>query len=287
METISSFRRRCAVEKLYFDHIKGVWQFLTPERKAYFNQFTREYEIVRRSEGRGSSTAEFYRALPFRDLSERFRDSWRIRAISFRVLLKTVVPNIEEQRGPFLRILDLGAGNCWLSKRLAEKGHGVAAVDLITNTEDGLGAHVHYQQVFTPVQADFDHLPFGDDQFDLAIFNSAFHYSTNYEKTLQEACRVLGSSGRVVIMDSPLYHHSPSGQQMLQEREACFRQKYGFPSNALPSENFLTYRRLDELTITGLKWQLHRPFYGWRWALKPWKARLLGHREPAQFGVIV
>ena len=39
-----------------------------------------------------------------------------------------------------LRILDLGAGNGWMSYRLALQGHLPIAVDLLTNDRDGLGA---------------------------------------------------------------------------------------------------------------------------------------------------
>ena len=66
----------------------------------------------------------------------------------------------EERLARPLRLLDLGAGNGWLSYHLARRGHEAAAVDLTVNDFDGLGAHVHFDAPFTPVQAEFDHLPF-------------------------------------------------------------------------------------------------------------------------------
>ena len=288
LESVSPSRLRCAEEYLYFNHIAGIWRFLMPERESYFSRFIREYETVRRAEGRGSANSDFYRALPYRDLSGKFRDHWHIRARSFQTLMDTVITKVEKEQGPVLKILDLGAGNCWFSNQFAERGHLVAAVDLLTNGEDGLGAFAHYQETFTVVQADFDYLPFAEHQFHLAIFNAAFHYSTDYQKTLKEVSRVMLEGGQVVVMDSPLYRDPLSGEQMVKERESGFQEKYGFPSNALPSENFLTYRRLEDLTrSTGLRWQLHQPSYGWRWALRPWKARLLRHREPARFLLMV
>ena len=144
----------------------------------------------------------------------------------------------EEGRAP--RVLDLGAGNGWLSYRLATRGHESVAVDLLTNKADGLGAQLHYPTAFTSVQAEFDHLPFDSDQFGLVIFNASFHYATNYELTLSEALRVLELGGQVAIMGSPVYRSGISGKEMVREREVAFRGEYGFASNSLPNENFLT-----------------------------------------------
>jgi HemK-related putative methylase len=105
---------------------------------------------------------------------------------------------------------------------------------------------------------------------------------------LAEALRVLQPEGTVAIVDSPVYHDASSGAQMVRERETQFQKKYGFASNSIPSENYLTYDRLEELARKlGLRWQRIEPFYGWRWALRPWRARLRGHREPARFMVIL
>ncbi|MDI3339978.1 MAG: methyltransferase domain-containing protein [Sphaerobacter sp.] len=278
---------RCPAEGDTFAAEGGIWRFLLPERAPSFTQFLAEYTAVRRAEGRGHDLPSYYRALPFDDLSGRFRDDWRIRAVSYQAFVERILAPLEARRGLGLRILDLGAGNGWLSYRLARRGHAVAAVDLLTDRYDGLGAYVHYDAVFTPVQAEFDRLPFADGQADLVIFNASLHYSADYAATLREALRALRPDGQLVILDSPIYRDARSGEQMLREREAAFTQRFGFPSNSLPSEGFLTYDRLDALAATlGVRWRLHAPWYGWRWALRPWRARLRGHREPARFLVI-
>jgi hypothetical protein len=75
---------------------------------------------------------------------------------------------------------------------------------------------------------------------------------------------------------------------MVQEREADFRRRYGFPSNAIAAENYLTYERLTSLAQTlNIHWQLHWPIPRWRWTLRRWRARLRRHREPAQFPLII
>jgi hypothetical protein len=110
----------------------------------------------------------------------------------------------------------------------------------------------------------------------------------NYKTTLNESLRALKNSGLLVILDSPVYHDPKSGQEMVREREAQFTKQYGFASDNLQSENYLTYARLDDLARElGLTWKLITPFYNLRWMLRPLLAKLLHRREPAKFHVIV
>jgi SAM-dependent methyltransferase len=217
--------------------VDGIWRCLPEERASYFDQFVREYETIRRHEGRASHKAEFYEALPFEDLSGRYAADWHIRTVSFKALLERVVKPLEARMQRQLVVLDLGAGNGWLSNRMAQRGHTVAAIDLLTNPTDGLGAHRHYRAIFTPIQAEFDRLPLAPRQADLIVFNGSLHYSTNFEATLDEALRVLRPDGVLVILDSPIYRDPASGRAMVREREAHFAREVGFPSNALPMEN--------------------------------------------------
>jgi SAM-dependent methyltransferase len=153
---------------------------------------------------------------------------------------------------------------------------------------DGLAALRQYNSAILAVQAEFDHLPFMDDEFDLAIFNASLHYASDYATTLGETLRVLTPAGRLAIIDSPLYHQADSGQAMVSERQERFKQLYGFPSNALPSQDFLTPAQLEKLSHDlDLSWQTIWPFFGLGWLLRPWPARLRGRREPASFPVLV
>ena len=222
--------KRCTGCQASYPCVEGIWRCLPPHRNRHFAQFICEYTKVRRAEGRGSNDSTFYRSLPLQDLSGRHSEDWRIRSISYQKLVDRILSQDgrEEETAP--RVLDLGAGNGWLSYRLAARGHQTVAVDLLTNESDGLGAQLHYPAAFTSVQAEFDHLPFDSDQFGLAIFNASFHYATDYELTLSEALRVLESGGRVAIMDSPVYRSGSSGEEMVREREAAFRGEYGFAS---------------------------------------------------------
>ncbi len=187
-----------------------------------------------------------------------------------------------------LHILDLGAGNGWLSYRLALAGHALAAVDLMSNRRDGLGAHVHYDIAFTLVQAEYGRLPFAAGGFDLVIYNASLHYATDYQATLAEGLKALSPGGRLVIMDSPLYRDCSSGDAMVRERAERFRRRYGFRQEAVSPEGYLTFDQLERLAADlGLGWSFIEPSYGWRWTLRSWLGRLRAGREPATFLVIV
>jgi SAM-dependent methyltransferase len=251
-------------------------------------QFAHEYRTVRRAEGWGSHDGAYYRALPYHDLTGRFPGIWRIRARSYDTLVRQVIEPLEYSLGANLELLDLGAGCGWLAHRLSLRGHRVAAIDLLDDPLDGLGATRHYATDLRPVLAEFDHLPLGAGLVDAVVFNASFHYSTDYAATLREALRVLRPRGTLVILDSPMYSDPTSGQRMVQERQARFLAAYGFASDALPSEHFLTPARLASLASSlGLIWQVHQPGLDWRSALGRAVGGIRARREPARFPVIV
>lgn len=311
VEWISAEAVHCPVDGLTFGCEAGIWRFLPPERAVALAQFRQEYETVRRREGRGSDDAAFYRALPFvaengtqinaddadfssrscgvtQDKPLRVSAAWVERARSFMVLVERVFEPLETSLKRPLKILDLGAGNGWLSNRLAARGHLLAAVDLGVNDWDGLGAHHHYKTDFICLQAEFDHLPLAESQVDLVIFNASFHYSVNFTVTLSEVLRVLRPKAQVVVMDTAVYQHPASGQHMVAEREAAFLQQYGFASNSLSSENFLTYGRIQALgAAANIDWQLIWTIPAWRRLARWLKVRLRRQREPAKFPLLV
>ena len=278
----------CGVCRFILRNHAGVWRALAPDREPHFRQFVHEYQQVRAREGRGSSSPDYYLSLPNADLTGRNTWQWSVRAVSFRYLLRTILPGIENRFARPLDILDIGAGNGWLSYRLARRGHVPVAVDLLDNDEDGLGAAQHYYSslgwLFPRFQAEMDHLPFADGQFDLAVFNASFHYSEDYCTTLREAVRCLRPRGRLLIIDSPFYRREESGRKMVAERKQQFTRNFGFPSDGIASREFLTAAALNEVSCgLRLRWKIFKPWYGWKWALRPLKAGLLRRREPSKF----
>jgi SAM-dependent methyltransferase len=279
--------RRCSFE---LQEKEGIWNALLPERQAYYARFIRAYEIVRAKEGWGSDSAAFYLALPHRDLTKRNPWVWKIRSRSFRYIEHKILPDLERRSRCPLVILDLGAGNGWLSYRLRLRGHFPIAVDLLTNELDGLGAASHYSEklpkLFPRFRAELDRLPFGDACCDCVIFNASFHYSEDYLRTVGEAVRCLRPGGTILIADSPWYSKEEFGQRMVQERLKDFKERLGLLSTGLTSLDYLLDDRLSALTAQlGIRWTVHSPWYGFRWAMRPWVARLKGKREPAEFRI--
>lgn len=276
-----------------FFHLRcelGIWKALLPERQTYFARFMQDYEFIRAAEGRGSARAEYYLDLPFLDTSGRNAAQWAIRAQTFRYIEQRLIPAIIARYQRRLRILDLGAGNGWMSYRLALQGHALTAVDLQTNDRDGLGAAIHYRKrlttLFPRFQAELNNLPFASGQFDLVIFNASFHYAENYEDTLAEAVRCARVGGTVMIADTPWYRKEDSGRQMVEERKAAFTARYGMPSDEIASLEYLTDQRLQKMEDRfAIQWQVHTPYYGIRWSLRPLLAKLRGKREPSRFRI--
>ena len=262
----------------------GIAHALPPESIAHHARFMADYERIRESEGRGSESQDFYLDLPYRDTSGRNRGQWQMRTRSHDYLVRHLL----DGNDPGGRILDLGAGNGWMSYRLALAGYRPCAVDLLTNDQDGLGAARHYRtrlpRPFPRFQAEIRRLPFADEQFDAAVFNASFHYAEDYEASLRETLRCVKPGGLVIISDTPWYASEESGRKMLAERRAAFLQSHGIAADAVTAIGYLTDERLrrmeDALTI---HWDVHRPWYGLRWAMRPLMAKLRGRREPSKF----
>ena len=261
--------------------IGGIVHAIAPQRRPYFEKFLCDYMKIRRAEGRGSNDPACYRALPFEDLSGRNVEQWRMRATTYRYLESRLLPESP------IDILDLGAGNGWLSNRLAQRGHRPVAVDIFTDALDGLGAARHYGISFPLVEAEFDRLPFVGRQFDWAVFNCSLHYSVDYRHTLEEMLRCLRPQGQIVILDSPIYRRREHGERMREERHQQFEKMYGFRSDSIPSVEFLWDDLLQQLACDlRIEWRVHRPWYGLRWHLRAWKAALKRQRPPSRFQIL-
>ncbi len=278
----------CLQCDLQLNRSEGIVYALPPERSAHYAGFVKNYEQIRTAEGRGSEGDEFYLGLPYKDASGRNSDQWRIRACSYDYLVKNVL-RLALQDGS-RRVLDLGAGNCWMSFRLALAGYSPVAVDLLTNRRDGLGAGEHYRshlaRLFPRFQAELARLPFQSDQFDAAVFNASFHYAEEDEATLREALRCVRRGGSVIVCDTPWYSSDENGRKMVSERRAAFLQHYGTGSDSLDSLEYLTDERLRLLEERlSIQWTIYSPSYGWKWTLRPIMARLRRRREPSRFRI--
>lgn len=280
---------RCPFCGLEMRTRRGIVHALSPDRASHFAQFVSDYERIREAEGRGSASDDFYLNLPFKDISGANQEHWKIRACTFEHLMDRV---FSQSSAHGWKVLDLGAGNGWLSYRLALKGLQPVAVDLLTNDFDGLGAATHFRTrisaLFPRFQAELGCLPFQDNQFDAAVFNASFHYSEDFSRSLEEALRCVKPGGLVVIADTPWYSRDESGQAMLKERREMFLRRYGTASDSINCLEYLTDQRLRDLSERfSIEWKILYPRYGWRWALRPLQAKARGRREPSRFRIYI
>ncbi len=271
----------CQLSGHRFNYDEGIWRFLPLAREVEFREFLNIYKTVRAREGWGAPSPEYYRSLPRVPNHDPQRGIWHIRERSFRRLVELI------GKATHLKILDVGAGNAWLSNQLARRGHTVAALDLSDDVRDGLGARMNYNTYFECYQAEFDRLPFCDGQFDLTTFGAALHYSAAPEVSLREAKRISAEGGRIVVFDSPFYSNETSGLAMIAARDAAFAREYGFKRQTM-NTGFFTEGTLQraaanaglELKVwyadNNLGRRLRRAWTQWRTG-----------REPARFPLMV
>jgi hypothetical protein len=113
-------------------------------------------------------------------------------------------------------------------------------------------------------------------------------YSTDYRRTLLETRRCLRPGGWFAIVDSPVYRHPEHGERMRSERHRQFQSQYGFASDALESIEYFDEEMLAQLARDlAIAWTIHRPWYGWQWMMRPFKARWNGKRPPSRFWILV
>jgi SAM-dependent methyltransferase len=257
-------------------------------------RWARAYARLRRTEGRGAGgDAELF-ALPWVTAGP-LAAQWRIRARTFDTFLRRVVAPLERERGQALRVLDLGAGNGWLSARLAERGHRCVAADLRVDDVDGLAAAAPFARrlprMFGRVAASFDALPVRARRFDLVVFDASLHLAEDLGRVLSEAARAAAPGGVVAVLDSPFYAHAASGEAMRVEKRRETAARFSDVAEdllALSPVEFLTKERLaDAAAPAGLAFHRRRVLYPAAYEARGVVARLKGTRTPSRFDLWV
>jgi len=266
-----------------FERRNGLYRFLTESRLTAAEPVIRQYRVVREREGYRVSRPEYYQMLPSVPPDDPHAPEWRLRRESFERLHRRILPSVGPEP---IRVLDVGAGNGWLSHRLASLGHQVVAVDRLDDELDGLGAWRHYATRFVPVQADFDALPFAPGQFNLVVFNGSLHYSPNVAASLARAHRMLAPGGALAVMDSPMFRREAEGHAMVADKLRRFKTEYGLTEVVHPNVGFLTFAALAEAAVSlGLRGRFRRSRGPLMWRARRELAWIRLRRAPAAFGV--
>ena len=255
-------------------------------------EFATAYSLHRQAEGRELSDDELLR-LPWLTTGPQAAQ-WAVRARTYEAFVDRLLEPMSQQASRPLTVLDLGAGNGWLSYRVAGRGHQAIALDIRGDSIEGLGTAEVFQNrcpgKIECVVASFDAVPLPDDLVDIAVFNASLHYATDLDKVLGEAARVTRPGGRIAILDSPFYPNEDDGLAMLAEKRQLAAATFGEHAaslTALPFIEFLTRDRLAASAGLGLAWARHRVSYPPRHELRPLIARMRGRRRPSRFDLWV
>ena len=202
------------------------------------NKFVEDYRRVRLAEGYASTDPAFARRLPFRDTTGRNAAAWRLRALHYLLVRGglALAPGVR-------RVLDVGAGNGWLARRLAGS-FAVTALD-VDASDTGLAA-LDDRRV-ARVRGDLQALPLTAGSFDAVVVAAALHYAVDQVGALAELARVLRPRGVIVIADSPVYANAAA-------RDAAWSRSRDYYAAAGAAHLADRYRGLvrDELARAGL-----------------------------------
>jgi hypothetical protein len=89
------------------------------------------------------------------------------------------------------------------------------------------------------------------------------------------------------VLDSPVYRLREHGERMRRERHEQFLAQYGTQSDHIASIEYLDLATIAALARDiGIAWQIHKPWYGLAWHLRPAIARLMGQRPPSRFWIL-
>ena len=252
-------------------------------------RFREAYAAQRAAEGRRLDPNRL-RTLPYLADGQVARQ-WAVRARTYEAFVKRVLlPEMKKHERP-VRLLDLGAGNGWLSHRAALAGCEAVALDIRDDDVDGLGAAAAFLgesgMRLERVVASFEMLPLSAEGFDVVVFNAALHYATDLGLVLREARRVTRPGGRMVVLDSPFYEREEHGHAMVAEKQCTAAAQFGERAQVLLSQPFIEFLTRDMLREAssglGLVWRRHRVRYPLWYEYRGLSARLHGRRPPSRF----
>jgi ubiquinone/menaquinone biosynthesis C-methylase UbiE len=248
----------------------GIIDLLTDNDAAAIRPFLEAYERVRLDEQWGGDDLD----LPFHP--KRHQHIWDIRQRTFKAFQSVLS---DSPRG---LALDIGAGNCWLTRYLDRWGFDAIALDVNTSPIDGLRAgqkFIDEGSVFLRVRGSMERLPFDSGRIRLVAANASFHYASDFRAALSEFERVLTPGGIVAIIDSPVYESPADGDHMVSQRVDQFRRKYGIAESLARQSSYVTYQQLQALASSlALEVRVHHVWPGLRRKWQEFRGTLVGRR---------
>lgn len=104
----------------------------------------------------------------------------------------------KEARGK--SVLDVGCGIGWISMKYAEVGANLVSFDVSSNSLRLARLQLANRRCkFQSLVANAEHMPFGDNQFDLVVCGGVLHHVPDMDAAIREIYRVLKPGGEALI----------------------------------------------------------------------------------------
>lgn len=139
-----------------------------------------------------------------------------------KLAIKKCICHIKEIRLPVIesilhriningRILEIGAGTCWLAAHLS-KQKNIEKISAVDNDEEKLSLAKSFfinefagkPEKIKLVHSDFHRLPFENGSFNYIVCDAALHHSGDLSLLLKELCRVLKKDGKIIAIREPI-----------------------------------------------------------------------------------
>ncbi|MGZ3765304.1 MAG: class I SAM-dependent methyltransferase [Mucilaginibacter sp.] len=180
------------------------------------------YIAVRQQERR-IYTDEQLQLLP--DIDHVYYDEWKIRKRSSERLTTYL-----ERKRKYLRILEVGCGNGWLSAKMAGiPNTRVTGLD-INQVEIEQANRVFKKDNLDFIYDSFNDNTFDNDRFDVIVFAASLQYFPSVINILKQSLVILNRGGEIHIIDTPFYN--PIEVDKADQRSRRYYAALGFPEMA-------------------------------------------------------
>ncbi len=200
---------------------EGIYYFSNPDK---FKDKEELYLNVRMNEGRIYNDKEL-KLLPSIERTHKHFREWQFRSMTTQYLIKFLGVYSNQI------ILDVGAGNCWLSNLISDATENfVFAVDLNENElKQGFRVFSDNKRLRFIYGDIFDD-NFNDYKFDVILFSSSIQYFPDLKDTIERAFYLLHPDGFIIIIDSKFYLE----EEVLpaRDRTKIYYNELGFPEAA-------------------------------------------------------
>lgn len=204
------------------DSLRDGIYYLSPP--GYSGSNENLYLKVRETESRIYND-ETLKLLPLIKHGHQHYNEWRLRKVTADYLVRYF------SQYSSLCILDVGAGNCWLSNLLSSKtGNTVYAIDL-NESELKQGLRVFYNNknlkiIYGDILMDI----FKTELFDSVLFVSSIQYFADLIKTIKKTLTFVRPGGNIFIADSNFYKEDEIAAA--KERTKKYYDELGIPEAA-------------------------------------------------------